>query len=192
MDVPGRRAPALRHRGHAMLRNACLVFGATALHLAASDELLAVVVFADKGDLELATQSIKRWPMPEACSSLTEQNVDLVLYYAGGEEDKEAVSAAADTIAKSGRRCFANTRTMFAELEKKVRAGSCEDSIFIQTERHASSMFVRVCAYCITARPREDFRLVRRSLPKTSVRGQRTLPPACPHIVPRVCSSSTP
>lgn len=105
-----------------MLRHACLVLGASALHVSAHDELLAVVVPAHRGDLDLAVHSITNWPLQARCSPLTEQNVDLVLYYAGSsEEDDEAVSAAADTIAKTAGRCFANTRTVFAELEKKVR-----------------------------------------------------------------------
>ena len=105
----------------AMLRHACLVLGASALHVSARDELLAVVVPAHRGDLELAVHSMTNWPCTR--SLLTEQNVDLVLYYAGSseEDDDEAVSAAADTIAKTAGRCFANTRTVFAELEQKVR-----------------------------------------------------------------------
>eukprot|EP00752_Nemacystus_decipiens_P001258 g1256.t1 len=85
----------------------------------AGDELLAVVVPAHRGDLDLAVHSVANWPVPASCSALTERNVDLVLYYAGGEEDKDAVAAAADSIAKTGGRCFANTRTVFAELETK-------------------------------------------------------------------------
>lgn len=108
-----------------MLRRTCLVLGASvlvpALHVSAGDELLAVVVPAHRGDLDLAVHSITNWPQPTVCSPLTKANTDLVLYYAGGEEDAEAVAAAADTIAKTAGRCFAQTRMVFAELEKKVR-----------------------------------------------------------------------
>eukprot|EP00903_Cladosiphon_okamuranus_P008109 g7816.t1 len=106
-----------------MLRHACLVLGASilvpALRASAGDELLAVVVPTYSGDLDLAVQSITNWPQPTICSTLTKANTDLVLYYAGGQEDAEAVAAVVDTIAKTAGRCFAQTRTVFAELEKK-------------------------------------------------------------------------
>eukprot|EP00903_Cladosiphon_okamuranus_P007272 g7050.t1 len=106
-----------------MLRLSCLVLGASilvpALRVATGDELLAVVVPAHRGDLDLAVHSITNWPQPTVCSPLTKTNADLVLYYAGGQEDAEAVAAAADTIAKTAGRCFGVTRTVFAELEKE-------------------------------------------------------------------------
>lgn len=118
-------------RGHscttaAMLRYASLLLGASVLaapvvHVSAVDERLAVVVPFHRGDLDLAVQSITNWPEPASCSPLTEQNMDLVLYYGGGQEDYDAVSAAADTIQTSAGRCFASTRTIFADLEKKVQ-----------------------------------------------------------------------
>ena len=107
-----------------MFRHACLVLGASALHVSAHNELLAVVVPAHRGDLELAVHSMTNWPCnPYQQHKHPTQAMDLVLYYAGSseEDDDEAVSAAADTIAKTAGRCFANTRTVFAELEQKVR-----------------------------------------------------------------------
>lgn len=80
---------------------------------------LAVVVPAYRGDLERVVSSLGRWP--STCSPVTEQNVDLVLYYAEGEEDSAAVEAAFDVIAASAGRCFSKTKTVFAHLEKEVR-----------------------------------------------------------------------
>lgn len=80
---------------------------------------LAVVVPAYRGDLDRAVASLERWP--SNCSPLTLQNVDLVLYYAEGEEDSVEVDAAAGAIADSAGRCFANLRTVYAHLEKEVR-----------------------------------------------------------------------
>lgn len=80
---------------------------------------LAVVVPAYNGDLDRAVASLGRWPTD--CSPLTVQNVDLVLYYAEGEEDSEAVGAAAEVIAATAGRCFADVRTVYAHLEQEVR-----------------------------------------------------------------------
>lgn len=79
---------------------------------------LAVVVPAYRGDLDRAVASLERWPTE--CSPLTLQNVDLVLYYAEGEEDRIAVEAAAGAVTESAGRCFANLRTVYAHLEKEV------------------------------------------------------------------------
>ncbi len=83
---------------------------------------LAVVVPTYRGDLDRAVASLERWPT--ACSPLTLQNVDLVLYYAEGEEDRIAVQAAADAVAESAGRCFADLRTVYAHLEEEVRRWS--------------------------------------------------------------------
>ena len=82
---------------------------------------LAVVVPAYRGDLERAVSSLGRWP--SSCSPVTEQNVDLVLYYAEGEEDSAAVKAAFDVIEASAGRCFSKTKTVFAHLAEEVREG---------------------------------------------------------------------
>lgn len=84
---------------------------------------LAVVVPAYRGDLDRAVSSLERWPAN--CSPTTEQQVDLVLYYAEGEEeDIRAVTVAADSISKSAGRCFSKTRTVYAHLNKEVRKES--------------------------------------------------------------------
>lgn len=80
---------------------------------------LAVVVPAYRGDLERAVSSLGRWP--STCSPVTEQNVDLVLYYAEGVEDSAAVEAAFNVIEASAGRCFSKTKTVFAHLEEEVR-----------------------------------------------------------------------
>ncbi|CAM9350086.1 unnamed protein product [Scytosiphon promiscuus] len=93
-------------------------------HIGPSDDpqrqRLAVVVPAYRGDLDRAVASLERWP--SNCSPLTLQNVDLVLYYAEGEEDSAAVDAATGAIADSAGRCFANLRTVYAHLEKEEDA----------------------------------------------------------------------
>lgn len=80
---------------------------------------LAVVVPAYRGDLDRAVASLERWPTN--CSPLTVQSVDLVLYYAEGEEDRSAVEEAAGAIAATAGRCFANLRIVYAHLEEEVR-----------------------------------------------------------------------
>lgn len=82
------------------------------------EERLAVVVPAYKGDLDRAVASLERWPT--SCSPLTLQNVDLVLYYAEGETDREAVEAASRAIAATAGNCFANLRTVYANLQEQV------------------------------------------------------------------------
>lgn len=79
---------------------------------------LAVVVPAYQGDLDRAVASLERWPTN--CSPLTVENVDLVLYYAEGEEDRSVVEVAAGEIASTAGRCFANLRVVYAHLEKEV------------------------------------------------------------------------
>eukprot|EP00903_Cladosiphon_okamuranus_P009984 g9470.t1 len=81
---------------------------------------LAVVVPAYQGDLDRAVASLERWPTN--CSPLTVENVDLVLYYAEGEEDRSAVEEAAGAIASTAGRCFANLRIVYAHLEKEEDA----------------------------------------------------------------------
>lgn len=79
---------------------------------------LAVVVPVYRGDLSRAVSSLERWP--STCSPLTERNADLVLYYAEGEEDAPAVSAAVDTINETAGSCFAKTRLVYAHLSEEV------------------------------------------------------------------------
>jgi len=80
---------------------------------------LAVVVPAYVGDLDRAVSSLGRWP--STCSALTQENVDLVLYYAEGEEDAAAVDAAAAIVAETAGRCFSKTLTVYAHLNEEVR-----------------------------------------------------------------------
>ena len=80
---------------------------------------LAVIVPVYQGDLSRAVSSLERWPI--TCSPLTEKNADLVLYYAEGEEDAPAVTAAVETIRETAGRCFAETRLVYAHLSKEVR-----------------------------------------------------------------------
>lgn len=77
---------------------------------------LAVIVPAHRGDLSKALSSLAKWP--STCHSSTRRNADLVLYYAGGEEDE--VSAVLPSLAETGGRCFAETRLVLANLKDEV------------------------------------------------------------------------
>ena len=46
--------------------------------------------------------------------------MDLVLYYAEGEEDKLAVTSAVSTISAKAGQCFAKTRMVYANLDNVV------------------------------------------------------------------------
>eukprot|EP00752_Nemacystus_decipiens_P007288 g6521.t1 len=85
-----------------------------------SQQRLAVVVPAYVGDLDRAVSSLGRWP--SSCSPITQQNVDLVLYYAEGEEDAAAVDAAAAAVAQTAGRCFSKTLTVYAHLSEEEDA----------------------------------------------------------------------
>lgn len=93
----------------------------------ATQQRLAVVVPTYVGDLDRAVSSLGRWP--SICSTITQQNVDLVLYYAEGEEDAAAVDAAAATVAETAGRCFSKTLTVYAHLSEEVR-----ESVFERRE----------------------------------------------------------
>lgn len=85
---------------------------------------LAVVVPAHEGDLPRAVSALDRWP--STCSSVTQENVDLVLYYAEGKEDPEP-AIAVDAISSGAGRCFSNTKLVYANMDPEVRreASSC-------------------------------------------------------------------
>lgn len=83
-----------------------------------STRKLAVVVPVYRGDLLRAVSSLEQWPT--SCSPVTQQNVDLVLYYAESEADNSATAATAETIAKSAGRCFSSTQTVHADLAEEV------------------------------------------------------------------------
>lgn len=102
--------------------------GAQATAQQEAQQRLAVVVPAYVGDLDRAVSSLGRWPA--TCSSITQKNVDLVLYYAEGEEDAAAVDAAAAIVAETAGRCFSKTQTVYAHLSEEVR-----ESAFDREER---------------------------------------------------------
>lgn len=81
---------------------------------------LAVVVPSHAGDLSKALTSLAAWPT--RCHSSTLVNADLILYYAGGEEDD--VAAVLAELAETGGRCFANTRLVAANLRDEVRSST--------------------------------------------------------------------
>ena len=109
---------------------------------------LAVIVPVYRGDLSRAVSSLERWP--STCSSLTERSADLVLYYAEGEEDASAVTAAVETIRGTAGRCFAETRLVYAHLSEEVRkcVSKCD------TRQKQNSMCNRMrCLECVCRLP---------------------------------------
>lgn len=110
----------------ALAGSAATAISTTGLQAATQQETqqrLAVVVPAYVGDLDRAVSSLGRWP--STCSLITQQNVDLVLYYAEGEEDAAAVDAAAAVVAETAGRCFSKTLTVYAHLSEEVRESAC-------------------------------------------------------------------
>lgn len=98
----------------------CLALASWAVASASASEAqrLAVVVPAHAGDLPRAVSALDRWPT--TCSPVTKENVDLVLYYAEGEDDPEPATAL-ETISSTAGRCFANTKLVYANLDAEVR-----------------------------------------------------------------------
>lgn len=82
-----------------------------------SQQRLAVVVPAHRGDLDRALASLSRWP--NACSEVTLSSVDLILYYAGDVDDKS--SQILPSLSYTGGRCFSNTQVVYANLTAEVR-----------------------------------------------------------------------
>ena len=82
-----------------------------------SGKRLAVIVPSHRGDLGKALGSLARWP--STCHPSTRRKTDLVLYYAGGEEDN--VSLVLPALKETGGRCFAETRLVLANLRDEVR-----------------------------------------------------------------------
>lgn len=82
-----------------------------------SGKRLAVIVPSRRGDLLKALSSLARWP--STCHPSTRWKTDLVLYYAGGEEDD--ASLILPTLKETGGRCFAETRLVLAKLRDEVR-----------------------------------------------------------------------
>lgn len=110
-----------RRRATAVRALSCLVLAGSALTACSAKrepDRLAVVVPTHAGDLPRAVSALDQWP--KECSPITQENVDLVLYYAEGEED-EAPVAALEVIASSAGRCFANTKLVYANLNAEVR-----------------------------------------------------------------------
>lgn len=95
-----------------------LAGSAAAASSSGSPSRLAVVVPAHAGDLPRAVSALDRWP--KTCSPVTEADVDLVLYYAEGEDDTEPL-AALDAIASTAGRCFGTTKLVYANLTPEVR-----------------------------------------------------------------------
>lgn len=114
-----------RRRPTAVSALSCLVLAGSALTASSSaaptPDRLAVVVPAHAGDLPRAVSALDQWP--KSCSPVTQENVDLVLYYAEGEEDA-GPAPALEAIASSAGRCFANTKLVYANLSDEVRGKS--------------------------------------------------------------------
>ena len=84
-----------------------------------SSQRLAVVIPSYRGDLSRTVASLERWPTE--CSSVTLEKMDIVLYYAEGEEDNLAVASAVNAISATAGRCFGKTRSVYANLDTEVR-----------------------------------------------------------------------
>eukprot|EP00903_Cladosiphon_okamuranus_P005533 g5510.t1 len=78
------------------------------------EQRLAVVVPAHGGDLRRALASLARWP--EACSPVTLRHVELVLYYAGAEDDSGWSNDVLPELERTGGKCFARTSAVFGNL----------------------------------------------------------------------------
>ncbi|CAN0456913.1 unnamed protein product [Ascophyllum nodosum] len=76
---------------------------------------LAVVVPTHRGELPRVASSLQRWP--SSCSPVTKRSVDLVLYYAEGDEDSEAAKEVVEVTTATAGLCFATTRVVYAYLD---------------------------------------------------------------------------
>lgn len=94
--------------------------GAEPINNPMSSQRLAVVVPCYRGDLYRTVASLERWPTE--CSPVTLKNTDLVLYYAEGEKDNQAVTSAVSTISAKAGQCFAKTRIVYANIDIEVRS----------------------------------------------------------------------
>ena len=83
---------------------------------------LAVIVPAHGGDLRKALKSLSGWP--KACSQTTLRHVDLVLYYAGAEDDEGWDYTVMPELEKTGGRCFSQTSVIFGNLTVEVRTNA--------------------------------------------------------------------
>lgn len=106
-----------RGRPTAIHALSCLVWAASAAAFT-EPQRLAVVVPAHAGDLPRTVSALDRWP--KTCSPITQESVDLVLYYAEGEDDTEPLDAL-DTITSTAGNCFADTKLIYANLSLEVR-----------------------------------------------------------------------
>lgn len=106
----------------------CLALAGSALTTSAAtpaSDWLAVVVPAHAGDLWRAVSALAKWP--KNCSPVIQENVDLVLYYAEGEEDA-GPAAALEAVASSAGRCFASTKLVYANLREEVRGSKRDEN----------------------------------------------------------------
>ena len=88
------------------------------IHDGRTQHRLGVIIPTYRGDLDRAVSSLGHWP--KICSTVTQENVDLVLYHT--EEDDATAAAAIPTVAYSAGRCFARTRLVYANnLVDQVR-----------------------------------------------------------------------
>lgn len=78
---------------------------------------MAVVVPVWEGDLDRALDSVSRWP--STCSEVTQNNVDLILYKAEGDE--ESSGTILPVLERTAGRCFSKTKIVYAHLAEEVR-----------------------------------------------------------------------
>lgn len=89
---------------------------------ATDERKLAVMVPAHGGDLRKALKSLSAWP--KACSQTTLRHVDLILYYAGSDDDEGWDDSVLPELERTGGRCFLRTSVIFGNLNAEVRARS--------------------------------------------------------------------
>lgn len=80
---------------------------------------MAIVVPMYAGDLEEAVVALSAWP--NTCSTQSLQYMELVVYFAGGENEEKWSDDVLLAVEETGGRCFLRTRAVFAHLEEKVR-----------------------------------------------------------------------
>ena len=90
---------------------------------------LAVVVPTHRGELPRVASSLQQWP--SSCSPVTKRSVDLVLYYAEGDEDSEAAKEVVEVTTATAGLCFATTRVVYAYLDDEVRPHTFCTTLFL-------------------------------------------------------------
>ncbi|CAM9371978.1 unnamed protein product, partial [Choristocarpus tenellus] len=79
---------------------------------------MAVVVPAFDGDVDRALRSVRHWP--SKCSDSTRTNMDLILYYAGKEDNSS--TAVFNDLREMDSTCFTSMRLVYGRLTEEEMA----------------------------------------------------------------------